>query len=341
MFCDKCGQQLPDDAVFCSKCGNKVSGGTATPTQSQNGQQGSAKQVIAPPSVQELKCPSCGAPLKPSLGEMVITCEFCGASVCLNTDGWKNIDKHTMLPIKIADQDSIVAKLKEHMDKGLLRRHLEEESKMEQLTLAYVPYWVVTVSARTNFTAVSEASTVGTVAGSVALMALMGGAMGGRRGMGMGLMEGGLMGGMIGGGMGMGGNNLRSYNYDQVYNYPVVAVKDLMEYQPKDFAFRLSDRTVFDISKISKGIKVLNGDVSEDSARYEAKTYVDQLQSQKVHQMHHMVQKIQTQDDVSDPELIHVPVWFAKFSFKGREISLVIDGNSGNVINSIGLDSGK
>mgnify|MGYP000171924701 CR=1 FL=1 len=25
MFCVKCGQQLPDDAIFCSRCGNKVS----------------------------------------------------------------------------------------------------------------------------------------------------------------------------------------------------------------------------------------------------------------------------------------------------------------------------
>ncbi len=339
MYCEKCGQQLPDDAIFCSKCGARVNGTASTSNNQQTVVQSQTQQILAPASVQELKCPSCGAPLKPQLGEMVITCEFCGASVCLNNEGWKNIDKHTMLPLKIADQDAIVAKLKEHMDRGLLRRHLEEESKMEQLSLAYIPYWVVTVSARTNFTAVSEASTVGTMAGSVALMALMGGAMGGRRGMGMGLMEGGLMGGMMGAGMGMGGNNLRSYNYDQVYNYPVVAVKDLMEYQPKDFSFRLSERAIFDVSKIPKGIKVLNGDVSEDSAKYEAKTYVDQLQSQKVHQMHHMVQKIQTQDDVTDPELVHVPVWFAKFSHKGREMSLVVDGNSGNIINSIGLET--
>jgi DNA-directed RNA polymerase subunit RPC12/RpoP len=339
MFCEKCGAQIPDDAVFCPKCGYKVGqsqgNGAGSPSQAQTA------QVIAPPDVQELKCPSCGAPLKPQFGEMVITCEYCGASVCLNTNGWKNIEKNSMLALKIPDQDSLIKVLKGYMDRGLLRRHLEEESKLEQVSLAYIPYWVVTVSARTQYTAVSEASTIGTVAGSVALMSLMGGAMGGRRGMGMGMMDGALMGGMVGGGMGMGGGNLRAYTYDQNYNYPVVAVKGLLEYQPKDFSFNLAERTPFDISKVPKGIKVLNGEIGEDAAKYEAKTYVDQLQSQKVHEQHHMVQKIVTQDDVSDPELIHAPVWFAKFSYKSKEISIVVDGNSGKVINSIGLNEDK
>lgn len=33
MFCDKCGQQLPDGAVFCGNCGNRV--GEAAPAQPQ------------------------------------------------------------------------------------------------------------------------------------------------------------------------------------------------------------------------------------------------------------------------------------------------------------------
>ena len=146
------------------------------------------------------------------------------------------------------------------------------------------------------------------------------------------------MGGMMMGGMGGGRGNLRSNTLDQNYNYPVVAVKGLLNYQPKDYSFDLASRVVFDVSKIPKTIKVLNGDVSEESAKYQAKTYVDQIQSDKVHQHYHMVQKISTQDDVADPELLHVPIWFAKFVHKGKAISLVIDGNSGKIINSVGLD---
>jgi len=50
-----------------------------------------------------------------------------------------------------------------------------------------------------------------------------------------------------------------------------------------------------------------------------------------------MIQAIHTDSDVGDVELLHVPVWFAKFDHKGNKIVLVIDANSTNVINSFGL----
>lgn len=34
MFCSKCGNQLPDDAVFCSKCGAKIGESAAQESQS-------------------------------------------------------------------------------------------------------------------------------------------------------------------------------------------------------------------------------------------------------------------------------------------------------------------
>ena len=33
MFCEKCGTQLEEDAVFCTKCGNKVKGGNIEKTE--------------------------------------------------------------------------------------------------------------------------------------------------------------------------------------------------------------------------------------------------------------------------------------------------------------------
>jgi len=64
---------------------------------------------------------------------------------------------------------------------------------------------------------------------------------------------------------------------------------------------------------------------------------VDQLQFIKAHAQHHMIQQIDTQMDVAEGELIHVPVWFARYDHKGNKIVLVIDGESGGIMNSIGL----
>jgi len=35
--------------------------------------------------------------------------------------------------------------------------------------------------------------------------------------------------------------------------------------------------------------------------------------------------------------LFYAPNWFARYDYKGRRIALVKDGNSGSVINSVGL----
>jgi hypothetical protein len=123
---------------------------------------------------------------------------------------------------------------------------------------------------------------------------------------------------------------------DNDYNFPIVGLKALIEYQPKDYQFNLADRVIFDETKV-KGMKVLNGDVGEEIAKTQAQTLVDQLQSEKAHKAHHMVQQLSTQSEVGEAELLHAPVWFARYSHKNGRIVLVIDGNSKGVINSIGL----
>jgi hypothetical protein len=139
-------------------------------------------------------------------------------------------------------------------------------------------------------------------------------------------------------GMGMGyGGYRKMEQMDANYNFPVVALKALTEYQPKDYQFDLDGRVLFDISKIPKNIKILNGDIGEDAAKAQAKTLVDQLQSDKAHAKYHMIQQLNTQSDVGDVELLHAPIWFARFDHNGKKIVLVIDANSGRIINSIGL----
>ncbi len=332
MFCPKCGSQVPDDAGFCMKCGARVGLTNQAASAPAN------EQVIAPHGATQLKCPSCGAPITPKFGEMIITCEYCGSSVSLGTDGWKSINKHTMLPVKIAQQDDVIKVIHGQMDRGLFHRHLMEESQLEEMNLALVPYWLMPVSARTSLVANDMAAEAGSIATTAALAGIMGAALGGgRQGGGGGLMTGVLLGTMMGGG-GMGGGQgaRRAYQMDNDYNFPVIGLKALTEYQPKDYEFNLAERTLFDESKV-KGLKVLNGDIGEDSASMQAKTMVDQLQSEKAHKAHHMVQQLSTESEVGEGELLHVPVWFARYDHKGSKIVLVVDGNSGGIINTIGL----
>ena len=253
------------------------------------------------------------------------------------------------------------------MNHGLLHRHLHEDSTQEEMSLTYVPYWIVSVSARTSITATDETAQIAQTATTAALMGVifggMGGGFGGGGGRGGGFGGGGrrraverqfmtsnpfagilglrrvrIMAWGMGMGMGYGGGmGRKTEQLDMNYNFPVIALKALTDYQPRDYQFNLEGRELFDISKLPKTVKILNGDISEEVAKSQAKTLVDQLQSQKAHEKYHMIQSIHTDSDVGDVELLHVPVWFAKYDHKGNKIVLVIDANSGMVINSFGL----
>ncbi len=331
MYCPKCGTQLPDDAAFCLKCGTNLVG--------VGGKQAAqAPPVIAPIEAKSLNCPSCGAPINPQFGEMVITCSYCGTTISLSANGWKGIAKQTMLPVNFLDKEKINAMIHDLMDQGLLHRHLQENSTLEEMNLSLVPYWIVTASARTNIVASDVAMETGQIATTAALFALMGAGMGGRRG-GFGIgMAGPLMAGtMLGGTMAGRGGSRKSFEFNNNYNFPVVALKALAEHQPKDYQFDLQARTFFDVTKVPKDIKILNGDVGEEAAKQQAKALVDQLQSDRAHAQYHLIQQINTEVDVGESELLHAPIWFARYDFRGQKIALVIDANSGAVINSIGL----
>jgi hypothetical protein len=221
------------------------------------------------------------------------------------------------------------------MDRGLLHRHLHEDSTQEEMSLTYVPYWIVSVSARTSIVAADETAQIAQAASTAVLMGVIFGGMGGGFGGGRRGGFGRIM--AFGMGYGGGGGLKKTEQIDENYNFPVIALKALTDYQPRDYQFNLEERELFDISKLPKDVRILNGDISEEVAKSQAKTLVDQLQSQKAHGQYHMIQSIHTDSDVGDVELLHAPIWFAKYDHKGNKIALVIDANSGRVINSLGL----
>ena len=54
-----------------------------------------------------------------------------------------------MLTLKVATVDQVNAIIKPLVNNGILHRHRLEDSKQEEMSLTYVPYWIVSVSART------------------------------------------------------------------------------------------------------------------------------------------------------------------------------------------------
>lgn len=323
MFCSSCGSQNPEDAKFCYKCGRPFSsaaGAGASPRAASSG---------GAPTVKDLKCTACGAPLTPMGDDMVVTCEYCGTSVALSDAGWKAIKVHTMLVPKVLDEQAALAVCRGWLDQGLLHRHLFEDSKLVEGKLSMVPYWIVPVSSVTHYTYEDMAVEGAEIGGSLAAAAIVGSLLGGGRGGGGGLFIAPMF---IGG---AGNSSKRAAELSGQYEYPVIAVRGLQSYQPKDYQFDLSAREPFDRRRIPSGYPLLNGDVGEDAAKFMAKNYVVALQGEKAHKVHRMVQSLQTVADVSDGELLHVPIWYFTFEHKNVKTVLLVDGARMEVMNSV------
>ncbi|HZY71240.1 MAG TPA: zinc ribbon domain-containing protein [Thermoplasmata archaeon] len=314
MNCSNCGTPLPENAKFCLSCGTPVAGAARAPPPPP------APTASAEPEA--MKCPACGAALSPVFGEMVITCSYCGGVVALAGAGWKEISKHTMLVPTVGDAQRALDLVRANLDIGLLHRHDFEESKIAEQKLSFVPFWVIPASATTNYVYSDVAVGVGSTVATVAAAELLGAALGGRRG---GFMPVPIM-------TGPPVNPNRSKTLTGMYEYPVVAVKGMTAYQPRNYEFPLKERTFFDRKSIPDGTPILNGDLGEDAAQHAAQSYVMQLQSDQAHHEHSMVNQIHTDVQVSEGELVHVPVWYFLLDRKGAKSMVLVDAHSAKVI---------
>ncbi len=327
MFCMKCGTPMPDGAQFCMKCGTPVGApsGTPPPPPSTSAPSSSSSVTIAAAGVSELKCPTCGAPIKPTFGDMVVSCDYCGSSVTLGGQGWKGIQKHSMLPMTVTDRAAVLKVVQGFLDQGFLHRHFLEESKLVEEKVQFVPFWVIPATATTTYQYQAVATSVGATAGTIAAGALLGSALSGRKG---GLTVVPIMGGSV-------VNPQRSDTISGQYQYPIVAVKAMTAYQPKDYQFSLPNRTLFDKKAVPSTVPILNGDLGEDVARNAAEAYVKQLQAEIIHKKHSVVSQLNTQVNVSEGELLHTPIWYFRFDHKNENVTVLIDGNAGRVIRTM------
>jgi hypothetical protein len=325
MNCPNCHAELPEGAKFCYACGRPVTAGApAASTPPPPPPPPSAPAVGAN---QLVKCPACGAPLSPVFGEMVISCDYCGGSVTLGGAGWKEIDKHTILAPKILTAEAALRAVHDFLDVGLLHRKAFEESTITEQKLSFVPFWIVPVSASTNFVYTDVAISVGSTAASIAAAEVLGSALGGRRG------GGGFIPIPI-----MTGSPVNASRQDTItgqYEFPVVAVKSMSAYQPKDYKFALEERSFFDKKVIPTGSPVLNGDLGEDAAQHSARAFVTQLQTEQAHKKHYMVSQLNCEVQAAAAELLHVPIWYFMLDRKGAKAMILVDGHAGRVMQTV------
>jgi DNA-directed RNA polymerase subunit RPC12/RpoP len=105
--------------------------------------------------IQEITCSHCGAPISFEPGETIATCKYCGYTVVIET-GKAFSFEHSMLQNKY-DPTKIEETIKNWMRAGFVKpSDLAKKSKIMEKTLIYVPFWVVSVEAESDYKGIFE-----------------------------------------------------------------------------------------------------------------------------------------------------------------------------------------
>lgn len=107
------------------------------------------------PVVDEIKCSHCGAPIAFEPGEMLATCKYCGFTVVIET-GQPFSYEHSLLANKYAPTQ-IEEPIKNWMREGFLKPpDLARKSKIIEKGLIYLPFWVVSIEAKSSYKGIFE-----------------------------------------------------------------------------------------------------------------------------------------------------------------------------------------
>src|SRR5436309_10194719 len=287
--------------------------------------------VTPPPMPQSMKCNSCGGPLKPGQGLALVVCEYCGAVTTMGAGGAAQVFQKHFMPDNQLSNESARDGGGKWLNKGIFRRKVAETSNLGQVTLRYVPYWIVPTSVVADFQGTKN---VGAGAGTGMMMH---GDTGAKKAAGAALFALTMAAAAAGS-----QNRNQPVNTQQVvrvrdriqmqYNIPIVAVRGYTKYQPDDgFQFQLQSKMNFD-KRQTGGVDVQSGDVTEAEAKSQAAALSHKFAEKQAKTRVDNLESIQVYPTTYDGELLHAPVWFMEYAHKGKPMFIVIDGSSGSVI---------
>jgi hypothetical protein len=104
---------------------------------------------------QNIRCSHCGAPVEFKPGEIIATCKYCGFTTVIET-GQAFTFEHSLI-LNEFDMQSIAGPIRDWMSGGFLKPgDLARKSKIQSKELTYLPFWVVSVEAKSIYKGIFE-----------------------------------------------------------------------------------------------------------------------------------------------------------------------------------------
>jgi hypothetical protein len=104
---------------------------------------------------QEIRCSHCGAPVAFNPGELTAICKYCGFTTVVET-GQVFTFEHSLLLNKYAES-KLEDQVKDWMREGFMKpSDLAKKSKILERNLTYLPFWVISIEAKSSYKGVFE-----------------------------------------------------------------------------------------------------------------------------------------------------------------------------------------
>jgi len=102
-----------------------------------------------------IRCSHCGAPVEFEPGEIIATCKYCGFTTVVET-GQVFTFEHSLL-LNTYGETQIETPIRDWMRSGFLKpSDLAKKSKITEKNLVYLPFWVVSIEAKSTYKGIFE-----------------------------------------------------------------------------------------------------------------------------------------------------------------------------------------
>ena len=118
-----------------------------------------------------------------------------------------------------------------------------------------------------------------------------------------------------------------SNNYDWM-----VLARTQTDFPTRSYHLSLEGKIPFEATKIEKGAKVLNSEMTQQEAAERARDEINNLHQDLSKDRVDKIVDIKTTFDISATYYLHAPVWFLAYEYKGKKFPVLMDGASGQII---------
>ena len=115
------------------------------------------------------------------------------------------------------------------------------------------------------------------------------------------------------------------------YDWMVLA-RTQTDFPTRAYHLSLEGKIPFEATKIEKGAKILNSEMTSQEAAEHAHDEINNLHQYLAKDRVDRIIEIKTNFDISSTYYLHAPVWFTAYGYKGKRFQIIMDGASGEII---------